>query len=62
MLDEKGGIAADRFQVEVGGQVLVRGEWLFVLKLNRSHGAVVSVTTNSRYVRVNGHRRNHRIR
>lgn len=52
MLNEQGGIAAERFQIEVGGRVLVGGEWLVVTRINKSGGAVVSVTTNSRYVRV----------
>lgn len=52
MLAEAGGLVAERFQLEVGGRVLVRGEWLTVLKVNKSGDTVVSVSTNARYVSV----------
>lgn len=52
MLAEAGGLVAERFRLEVGGRVLVRGEWLTVLRVNKSGDTVVSVTTNSRYVTV----------
>lgn len=54
MLDEQGGLKAEGFDIQVGGQVLVRGEWLFVVRVNRKAGRVVSVTTNCRYVAVRG--------
>lgn len=54
MLADGGGIAAERFDIQPGGRVLVRGEWLVVLRLNKSGGQVVSVTTNAQYVRVKG--------
>lgn len=54
MLNEQGGIITDRFAIVVGGRVLVRDEWLTVLRVNRSGGAISSVTTNARYVRVIG--------
>lgn len=43
-----------QLEVQAGGRVLVRGEWLTVMKVNRKDGKIVSVTTNSRYVRVKG--------
>jgi protein-L-isoaspartate O-methyltransferase len=50
MLAEAGGTAADKFDIQVGGRVLVRGEWVTVLKVNKVGGVVSSVTTNRRYV------------
>lgn len=50
MLNEAGGLAAERFTIEVGGRVLVDGEWVAVLRLNRSGGRVVSLTVARRYV------------
>lgn len=35
MLAEQGGTAADKYNFEVGGQILRRGEWLTILKVNR---------------------------
>lgn len=35
MLAEQGGTAADKYNLEVGGQILRRGEWLTILKVNR---------------------------
>lgn len=52
MLEEQGGLAGERFTLEVGGQVLAGGEWLTILRLNKVGDQVVSVTTNARYVRV----------
>ncbi|HSW27534.1 MAG TPA: DUF3560 domain-containing protein [Burkholderiaceae bacterium] len=54
MLGEQGGIASDRFAIEVGGRVLVRGEWVTVLRVNKSGGRINSVSTNRRYVSVVG--------
>lgn len=54
MLAEQGGTIADRFAIVVGGKVLVGNEWLTVLRVNRSGGAISSVTTNARYVQVLG--------
>jgi predicted RNA methylase len=54
LLEEGGGLAADAFQLEKGGRVLVRGAWLCVLKVNQKAGRIVSVTTNDRFVRVKG--------
>ena len=52
MLEEAGGLKADAFDIQVGGRVLVRNEWLAVLRVTRKDGAIVSVSTNCRYVRV----------
>ncbi|MGJ7512714.1 DUF3560 domain-containing protein [Variovorax sp. GT1P44] len=54
MLDESGGIKADAFDIQVGGRVLVDGEWLIVKRVNKSGGAINSVSTNARYVKVKG--------
>lgn len=50
MLDEAGGTAADKWQIEVGGQVFVRGKWLIVVRLSKSGDVINSVSTSSRYV------------
>ncbi len=52
MLEESGGLAADKFNIEVGGQVLARGEWVTVLRVNRVNGAISSLRTTARYVPV----------
>lgn len=54
MLDESGGLAAEKFDIQPGGRVLVRGEWLVVLRVNRKDGRTLSVTTNARFVAVRG--------
>lgn len=54
MLDEGGGLVAEQQQIAVGGRVLVRGEWVTVLRINRKDGKACSYTTNRRYVRVIG--------
>ncbi|RQH02729.1 DUF3560 domain-containing protein [Paraburkholderia dinghuensis] len=55
MLGEQGGIASDRFSIEVGGEVLVRrGEWVRVVRVNRKDGVIVSVTCARRFVPVVG--------
>jgi protein-L-isoaspartate O-methyltransferase len=54
MLQEQGGLVAERFAIEVGGKVLVRGDWLTVLRVNKAGGRINSVTTNRRFVRVVG--------
>ncbi len=46
--------AADKWPVQVGGRVLRGGEWLVVLRVNKSGGSICSVTTNARYVSVVG--------
>lgn len=47
MLDEQGGVASDRFDIQVGGQALIEGSWLTILRINKSGGAISSVTTTS---------------
>lgn len=54
MLDEGGGLAGEKFDLQVGGQVLVGREWVTVIRVNKSEGHPVSVTTNARYGRVKG--------
>ena len=54
MLDESGGLVAEQQEIAVGGRVLVRGEWVTVLRINRKDGKVCSFTTNRKYVRVVG--------
>jgi len=51
MLDEQGGIPAQRFALEVGGRALVGREWLVIQRLNRQDGAIVSITPVGSYVR-----------
>jgi phospholipid N-methyltransferase len=52
MLGESGGIPADKFNFQIGGRVLIRGEWMLILRLNKKAGKVVSVTTNCAFVAV----------
>ncbi|MGJ7523745.1 DUF3560 domain-containing protein [Variovorax sp. LT1P1] len=52
MLAEGGGLKADGFDIKPGGRVLVRGEWLVVVKVNKVDGRINSVSTNARFVRV----------
>lgn len=44
MLGEAGGLPADRFGLEVGGQVQRRGKWFAIARVNRRDGQVISVT------------------
>jgi protein-L-isoaspartate O-methyltransferase len=54
MLDEQGGLTADKFDIKPGGRVLVRGDWMVVIRVNKVAGRINSVTTNCRYVSVRG--------
>lgn len=54
MLGEQGGVKGEQFDLQPGGMVLVQGEWLTIVRVNKKDGHAVSVTTNSRYVRVKG--------
>lgn len=54
MLDEQGGLKAEGFDIQPGGRVLVDGEWLVVMRVNKKGGQINSVTTNARYVPVRG--------
>jgi protein-L-isoaspartate O-methyltransferase len=51
LLGEAGGIAAERFNIEVGGKVLIGREWLFVQRVTRKDGRIVSVTPLGSYRR-----------
>ncbi len=54
MLNEQGGLKANAFDIQPGGRVLIEGEWLVVIRVNKKDGKVNSVTTNARYVSVRG--------
>lgn len=54
MLAESGGIVAQFVDIQPGGRVLIDGEWCAVLRVNKSGGKIVSVTTTARYVSVRG--------
>ena len=54
MLDEQGGLVAESVDMVPGGRVLVRGEWLTIIRITKKAGKVVSVTTNARFVPVRG--------
>ena len=54
MLDEQGGIAAARHDIQVGGKVLVSGEWVVVMRVNKRNGQANSLTVNRRFVPVIG--------
>lgn len=56
MLGEQIGVQdmSERWPLAVGGRVLVRGEWLTVMRVNKKEGRAVSVSTNARFVRVRG--------
>lgn len=45
MLNENGGVVTRTQEFEPCGQVLSRGEWLTILRVNRSKGEVSSVET-----------------
>lgn len=45
MLGESGGVVTRTQDFEPGGQVFSRGEWLTIIRVNKSNGAVSSVTT-----------------
>lgn len=49
MLGESGGLAAEKFDIRPGGQVLIGETWCPVLRVNRKAGAVLSVTVVRRY-------------
>lgn len=44
MLADTGGLKADKFDLQIGGQVQRRGQWFVVTKVNRASGAIRSVT------------------
>jgi len=45
---------AERWPLAVGGRVLIRGEWLTIMRINKVDGKAVSISTNARFVRVRG--------
>jgi hypothetical protein len=49
MLGEDGDIPAARFNVEVGGEVLIDGKWCIVLRVNSKEGAPVSLRATCPY-------------
>ncbi|WP_242881368.1 DUF3560 domain-containing protein [Stenotrophomonas maltophilia] len=52
MLGEAGGLPADRFDIQAGGSVLVRGAWHTVVRVNKRGGRIVSVRTDAQFVPV----------
>lgn len=44
MLREAGGLASERWTIEVGGKVLAQNRWAVVVRINRSEGSVVSLS------------------
>lgn len=54
MLEESGGLAANKFNLEVGGRVLIRSDWVLITRINKKDGEIVSVTTTAKYCRVSG--------
>lgn len=45
MLEAVGGLVADKKPLEVGGAVLCYGEWLKIIRVNKSGGNITSVST-----------------
>lgn len=45
MLDEQGGIVTRTHEFQPGGQVFSRGEWLTILRINKSRGEVSTLET-----------------
>ena len=54
MLDEGGGLIAEKHKIEIGGRVRIGAEWLTVLRLNKKDGKTVSLRTSRRYAPVVG--------
>lgn len=54
MLGETGGIAAQKFDLQIGGKVQIGREWHVILRLNKKGGEIVSVRTTARFVPVRG--------
>ncbi|MCD0253077.1 DUF3560 domain-containing protein [Xanthomonas campestris pv. campestris] len=49
LLQESGGLPADRFDIVPGGLVLIDREWLTVLRVTKREGRILSIRTNARY-------------
>lgn len=58
MLAESGALAvaieSKAIDVQPGGKVLIGGEWLVIMRVNKKSGVPVSITTSARYCRVKG--------
>lgn len=54
MLQESGGVATDKFNLQVGGKVKIGSEWHLIKRLNYKDEIIVSVTTTARFVPVRG--------
>ncbi len=54
MLGEDGVVKGEKFDIQVGGRVLIGSEWLVVLRVNKREGRILSVRTNARFVPVRG--------
>lgn len=52
MLEEQGGLAGEKVDMQPGGRVLCGETWLTIVRVNKRDGKTVSVTTNGRYGRV----------
>lgn len=51
MLGEQGGLVAEGFDIQVGGQVFVRNGWETVTRLNKRGGVLNSISTSSGRIR-----------
>lgn len=49
MLNEQGGIKADKFNFEIGGRVCRRGTWMVIVKINRRQGEMISLTVTNHW-------------
>ena len=49
MLGESGGLVGQQQEIQVGGRVLTRDEWVTVLRVNRKDGQICSVRTSAKY-------------
>jgi Domain of unknown function (DUF3560) len=54
MLQEQGGTAADKWNLEVGGKAKIGGEWFLIKRVNKKHNKALSVSINRRFVPVVG--------
>lgn len=52
MLEQQGGLIGQKFDIQPGGRVLVRGSWHKVKRVRKAGGQITSVTTDCRYVPV----------
>lgn len=54
LLVAMGGNVDCKWDIQVGGKVLIGSTWEIVMRVNRKQGQIVSVTTAAKYVRVKG--------